>query len=151
MVKSKYTIRSNTKNRKRALVVFILVILFFLFGISAANGFLNTGRVFDPCGFKLKYGLPCPTCGMTGAVKLFCSGEFIASFMAQPAAAFLCMLLIIVGIFAGLEAVLGVNLWLISFLTDLRNIGYILVIIGLIIALGWLVTLARAISYYPFG
>lgn len=132
-------------------MVFILIILFFLFGVLSANGVLDTGRIFDPCGFKLKYGLPCPTCGMTGAVKLFCTGKLVASFMAQPAAAFLCLLLIIVGIFAGLEGVLGVNLWLIGFLTDSRNIGYILVTIGLIIALGWLVTLARAISYFPFG
>ena len=143
------SIKKSKHSRKKSFWVFVLVVLFFLICFFAAKGFWNTDKIFDPCGFKLKYGLPCPTCGMTRSMKLFCSGELVDAFIVQPAGAFICLLLAIIAVFSGLELILGLNLGIISFITNAKNIGYIVVVIALIVMLGWLVLLARAVSFYP--
>lgn len=41
------------------------------------------------CGWVMKFGKPCPTCGMTTAFAWAAHGDFVRSFLAQPFAAVL--------------------------------------------------------------
>ncbi len=43
-----------------------------------------------PCGFVLRTGLPCPTCGMTTAFSHMMHGQVGRAFIVQPAGALLC-------------------------------------------------------------
>lgn len=98
-----------------------------------------------PCVFKQTYGIPCPTCGMTTAVKLLFSGKLISAFYTQPGIVMFCLLVAVIAFFSLLSAVLGLNF---SFLPPpgLWRGGYIVLILLIIFAAGWAVTLARALS-----
>ena len=99
-----------------------------------------------PCGFKQRYNLPCPTCGMTTAVIAFSHGHIIGAFSTQPAAGFFCCLAIVVAFFAFLVAVFGVYSPLVERRLASLKLRYILAALFLIFAAGWAATLARAIT-----
>lgn len=44
----------------------------------------HTQLGFAPCGFELRSGIPCPTCGMTTSVSLLVHGRIGASLYTQP-------------------------------------------------------------------
>jgi hypothetical protein len=97
------------------------------------------------CGFKQRYGLPCPTCGYTTAAVAFAQGHIIDSFYIQPAATVFCCIVALIAIFALLQAVFGVyspllEKWLISI-----KLRYVIAAFLIIIAAGWAVTFTRAI------
>ena len=95
-----------------------------------------------PCGFKVQFGLPCPTCGMTTSVLTFARGDILHSFYIQPAAAVLCCMLIAVGIFAIIAAIAGTDWGLVRSIRLKYSIVTLIVLIGG----GWAVTLARVIA-----
>ena len=100
--------------------------------------------LFPPCGLRMRTGWTCPTCGMTTAVLAFARGEVLTAFYTQPAAAFLCLLLVVAAFFALLIGIFGVYF---SFLDRLyAEIRVWQVVAGLVVlvAAGWVVTLARA-------
>ena len=99
-----------------------------------------------PCGFKQRYNLPCPTCGMTTAVIAFSHGHISDAFYAQPAAGFFCCLAAVIAFFAFLVAVFGVYSQLIERRLVSLKLRYIFAALLLIFAAGWAVTLARAIA-----
>jgi hypothetical protein len=99
-----------------------------------------------PCGFKQRYNLPCPTCGMTTAVIAFARGDITGAFYTQPAAGFFCCLAIVIAFFAFLIAVFGVYSSSIERRLVSLKLRYILAALLLIFAAGWAVTLARAIA-----
>ena len=43
------------------------------------------------CAFKIRTGLPCPSCGYTTAFTYFAHGNFVASFYTQPMGALLAL------------------------------------------------------------
>ncbi len=45
-----------------------------------------------PCGFHLRTGLPCPTCGMTTAYAYAVRGNWLRAFLVQPAGLGLALL-----------------------------------------------------------
>lgn len=98
-----------------------------------------------PCGFKQRYNLPCPTCGMTTAVIAFARGD-IAGAYAQPAAGFLCCLAAVIAFFAFLVAVFGVYSQAVERQLASFKLRYVFVVLFLIFAVGWAVTLARTIA-----
>lgn len=51
------------------------------------------------CPFAILTGFPCPACGMTRAILLFCTGEFRLSFSLHPVALFWPLLLLYLGYF----------------------------------------------------
>lgn len=51
------------------------------------------------CPFAILTGFPCPACGMTRAILLFCIGEFRLSFSLHPVALFWPLLLLYQGYF----------------------------------------------------
>jgi hypothetical protein len=105
----------------------------------------NVGSLFGPCGFKQRYGLPCPTCGMTTSVLAFSRAEVIRAYEIQPAAGLGCTALIL-----SVPLLVGVALWgripsgLRWVLNHIR-ISRVLILVGLVGAAGWAVTLWLAL------
>ena len=99
--------------------------------------------VFYPwqCGFKVRFGLPCPTCGMTTSVLAFARGDILQSFYIQPAAAAGCCMLIAIGIFAMAATIAGTDWGLVRSI----KLKYSIVTFMVIIGGGWAVMIARAI------
>jgi hypothetical protein len=98
------------------------------------------------CGFKQRFGLPCPTCGMTTAVLAFAQGRIIDSFYAHPAAAIFCCLAVITAFFAFLSAVFGIYSPLLEKRLASVKPVYIIVAVVLVLLVGWGVNLARTLA-----
>ena len=127
------------------MIVCLAVVGFF--GIFALAGHYNIdmGRWLGYCGFKQRYGLPCPTCGMTTATLAFAQGKIFEAFFIQPAGALLCSVLVVIALLALVIAVFGVYFrFLERFFREVK-IKYIILALIVIIAAGWAVTLARAL------
>jgi hypothetical protein len=98
------------------------------------------------CGFRQRFDLPCQTCGMTTAVFSFARGRILQAFYIQPAAALFCCLLIISTILAFIMSVFGLSFRFVErFFAEVR-LRYIILAVVIILAVGWAVTLARAIE-----
>lgn len=113
---------------------------------AADHGRINLKYWLGICGFKQRFGLPCPGCGWTHAAQAFFTGHFIQAFILQPAAAFFCVVAALAAIFALLYAVFGINFGFLKrwFATSAR-VSMILVAVVIIILAGWAVTLIRTI------
>lgn len=105
----------------------------------------DIAAVFPPCGVKQRWGLTCPTCGMTTSVLAFARGDLVTAFYVQPAAAFLNSLLVVGAFFAFLIAVFGVYFSALDRLFAEIRIRHVAVGLLVILAAGWAVTMARAI------
>ncbi|HUW18542.1 MAG TPA: DUF2752 domain-containing protein [Sedimentisphaerales bacterium] len=119
-----------------------------MFGLLwlAATERIDIGRWLGPCGFKQKYGLPCPTCGMTTSAIAFSRGRIFESFYIQPAAGLVCSMLVVTAFFALFTAGAGLYFsFLKRFFSEVK-IRYIILAGIVIIASGWMVTLARALG-----
>ena len=81
---------------------------------------------------------------MTTSCLAFARGRFVESFYIQPAAAVLCILLVISGFLAFLTAVFGIYLAFLSELFKSSNVKWLILAMLIIIAAGWAVTLTRA-------
>jgi len=83
---------------------------------------------------------------MTTSVKAFAQGKILESLYIQPAAALGCVVLTISAVLAMFVAVFGIYSDVISqFLTGIK-IKYIVLALIVIVAIGWAVTLARALA-----
>jgi len=134
--------------RYRVLAAFLGlgIVAFFFVGYLAAAGRVDLGRVLDPCGFRQRYGLPCPTCGMTRSWLVFSRGAVAESFYVQPAGALLCCILAVAAFLALLAAVFGLHFRFLDSLYSRVRAGYVVLVLMIVIAAGWAVTLARALA-----
>jgi len=98
------------------------------------------------CGFRQRYNLPCPTCGMTTATFAFARGEIFQAFYIQPAAALFCCLLVVSAILAFVTSVFGLRFRFVEQLFAEVRLRYIILVVVIIIAAAWAVTLARALA-----
>jgi purine-cytosine permease-like protein len=88
---------------------------------------------------------------MTTSVKAFAQGKILQSFYIQPAAALGCVVLTISALLAVFVAVFGIYSNVISrFLTGIK-IKYIVLALIVIVAIGWAVTLTRALMANNHG
>jgi len=138
--------RASPRQRITATVVFLVVATSFGLAWLAATGRFDIDWWLGPCGLKQKYGLPCPTCGMTTSVLAFSQGKIFESFYIQPAAALLCCVLVIVAFLAFFIAVSGVYFNFVKRFFAEVKIKHIILALIVIIAAGWAVTLARALA-----
>ena len=115
----------------------------------AAHGKIDAGRWLVPCGFKQRFGLPCPTCGMTTSTFAFVRGEFWGrdgAFYIQPAAALMCCIALIVAICAFIIAVFGLYSRILeNFFAEIK-VKHMVLALLITIAAGWAVTLSRALA-----
>lgn len=134
-------------SRKRITAALILFSVLFIFGFfwAAAYGVIDISRLTDPCGFKQRYGLPCPTCGMTTSIIAFMKGRIFESFYLQPVAAIFCFGLVATAICSFSAAVFGVDFGLFSLTLGGLKVRYIILVLIIILMSGWAVTLARAL------
>jgi len=147
----KFFCRASFRQQLLAGLVFLLVaVLFGLFALAAAEK-IDIGRWLNPCGFEQRYGLPCPTCGMTTSAIVFAQGKIFEAFYIQPAGALLCLLLAISAFLAFFTAVTGVYFGFLKWLFGRIKIKYIILILIVIIVAGWLVTLHRALVTNSLG
>ncbi|MHC4158704.1 MAG: DUF2752 domain-containing protein, partial [Planctomycetota bacterium] len=138
--------RASSQQRFRAGFVFLVLAASFGLLVLAANSKINIGWWFGPCGFRQKYNLPCPSCGMTTAALALARGEIFKAFYIQPAAALFCCVLAVIALLAFLIAVFGVYVaFSNSFFTKV-NIKNIILALMVVIAAGWAVTLTRALT-----
>jgi len=136
---------ATSTQRLYAALAFVIIFSFFLILVLDAHNFINIGRVLGPCGFKQKYDLPCPTCGMTTSALAFVQGKIIQSFYIQPAGALLCSLLLIAGFLALFTAVFGVYFSVLKTIAGIK-LRYAIVMVVIILAAAWAVTLSRALA-----
>jgi len=144
--KPKFFCRASYRQRTASALIFLAALGFFGLFWLAANGKIDLGRWLVPCGFKQKYGLPCPTCGMTTSLLSFSQGKIVEAFYIQPAAALLCCMFLIIAFLAFLIAVFGVYFRFINRFFAEVKIKHIILALIVIIAAGWAVTLARALA-----
>lgn len=144
--KSKFVRRAEKRERKRALIVFSAVVLGFSFVTYLAKHPGLRDLMIPRCGFKQKYHLPCPTCSMTTATLQFVQGKIVRSFCTQPAAAFLCSLLVIAAFLAFIIAFFGVYFSFLDRFSAEIKIKHVALALLIIVAAGYAVTLTRSIA-----
>lgn len=132
--------------RLAALGVFLIILLGFGLVYSSVRGWVDMGRLFGVCGFRQMYSLPCPGCYMTHSAQAFVQGRIAESFYIQPAGAVFCVGFAVVGIFALLTAIIGVDFGILRRDFVSRLFKYILIAAIIVLLGGWAVTLARALS-----
>ncbi len=106
----------------------------------------DIGLVFAPCGLKQRYGITCPTCGMTTSAIAFAKGDILRSFYIQPAGGLLYVITSISAFLALFVAVFGVNFRFFRLLMGRVKIRYIIITGLAVIAVGWAVTLIRELT-----
>ena len=83
---------------------------------------------------------------MTTCALAFVRGQILESFYIQPAGAFFCCVMVVSAFFAFITTVFGVYFgFLRSFFNKVKPRHIILAVV-VIIAAGWMVTLARALA-----
>ena len=137
---------ASARQRLIAGLIFLVVAGLFTLLWLAANDKINIGLLLNPCGFKQRTGLPCPTCGFTTSALAFARGRIFEAFYIQPAAALLCCMFLIIAFLAFLIAVFGVYFRFINRFFAEVKIKHIILALIVIIAAGWAVTLARALA-----
>ncbi len=89
------TIEAVARRRLAALLVMIgagalLLVAWML--TPSPNGFgTHHALGLPPCSWPDRFGVPCPSCGMTTAFAYASKGRFVASFLAQPMGFLLAM------------------------------------------------------------
>jgi hypothetical protein len=140
--KSKIFCRTSPRQRFLTGIVFLVVAASLGLLRMAATGRIDIGRWINPCGMKQRWGLPCPTCGMTTSAIAFAQGKITRSFYVQPAASLLCTGLVTAAFLALVTTIFGVYF---HFLVRIKA-KYVTLALLVIIAVGWMVTLARVLA-----
>lgn len=113
---------------------------------AAERRWISLGPVLGVCGFKQRFGLPCPGCGWTHAAQAFVTGHIGEAFYLQPAAAMFCLIAVVGALFALHIALFGVDLAPLRWVRSPGGIKTLIIGAVIIILAGWLVTLAQAIA-----
>lgn len=135
---------ANRRQRQVGLSLFVVV----SGGLLALNILqrldFNFGLLFWPCGFRVRTGYPCLTCGMTRSVLAFSRGDLIQAFRFQPAAGLLSVVVVILGGHGLFIALSGrIPVYVQRLLAEFRLKRFLLGLVLILLA-GWAVTLAQA-------
>jgi sorbitol-specific phosphotransferase system component IIC len=129
-----------------AIVVLAAILGLFAFLRIAADGNLDLSRILGICEFKRTYRLPCVGCWITTSAIAFVQGRIFDAFYIQPAGAIICSTLAVIGVFALLIGIFGVNFRFLKEPISRRAIKYVVVSLIIILVSGWAVTISRAIA-----
>ena len=83
---------------------------------------------------------------MTRSVLAFCRGEILCSYYMQPAGGLLCTGTVLTGIIAGAVAISGRKFAFLGRLGRQITVKQVIIFLFVVLAGGWLVTLARALA-----
>ncbi len=136
----------GSAGRLVAACIFAAVCLGFALLWAAEHNWVKLGPVLGVCGFKQRFGLPCPGCGWTHAAQAFVAGRIGEAFCLQPASAAFCIIALIVAFFALHAAVFGVELAPLRWARSPGGVKTLVIAIVIVILAGWFVTLAQAIA-----
>jgi len=137
--------QASARQRVVAGALFLFIGGLFTVGFLAAGGKIDIERWFGICGFKQRYSLPCPACGITTAVLEFARGRVFKAFYIQPAGALLSLALAVAAVLSLITVVFGVYFeFLRRLFAETKIRIFVLVLLG-VFAAGWAVTLARAL------
>ena len=139
-------LKVRRNQRLKAGLLFAGISAFFVFAGLAGQGVIDLSELFNPCGFRQRYNLTCPTCGMTTSAVEFAKGNVFEAVYIQPAAGILCWVLAVSGILAFIAAVFGLYFRFIYKLASGLKTRYVILILLVLVAGGWAVTLARAMA-----
>jgi len=131
--------------RLAAAGIFIAIMVGFGVLWASAHGTLNLTHWMGVCGFKQRFGLPCPGCGWTHAAEMFVTGHPLQAFVIQPAAGVFCVVFLLSAVFALHGAVFGINLPLLQRIFCSKGVCLLLVAACFVIGVGWMVNLIRTI------
>lgn len=109
---------------------------------SPAGHGTHEGLGLPPCGFIVRSGFPCPTCGMTTAFSLFVRGRWIAAFLAQPTGFILAAMTVALMVWSWSIAATG----MIHYVDWDRASVRLMTILGALIVLGWGFVMARGLT-----
>jgi hypothetical protein len=143
--RQKFLEKATRNGRVIAVWLFLAGLAIIIFLILAGNGVIDISKYMLPCGMKVRYGLPCPTCGFTTAALAFFSGDVLGAFYIQPAGALLCLALIITVFLAFITAVFGVYFSFLKTLAGRFKPWQIVLVVIVILLAAWAVTLSRAL------
>jgi len=138
--------KASLHHRVIACIVFLSIGLFFGVMLLAAKGKIDLGLFLLPCGFKQRYGLPCPTCGITTSILAFSEGRVLESFYIQPAGGLSCVMLTASAILSLITVVFGRYLYFARRFFAEVKVRYVIIVVLIIISCGWMVTLSRALA-----
>ncbi len=141
--------RASFRERLTAGVVFLFVSASF--GLFWVSGHYKITLWPFPCGFKQRYGLPCPGCGITTSAVTFAQGRILDAFYIQPAGALLCCLLALSAFLAFVVAVFGVYFCFLERFFLKVKLKYVILAVVVVIAAGWVVALNRALAANGHG
>lgn len=112
---------------------------------ASGQGYIELSRWLGVCGFKQRFGLPCPGCGWTHAAQRFVQGHPVEAFVIQPAATLFCVFAVTAAILALHYAIFGIHFNFLHSLFQSTGVGILLIVAILVIFGGWIVTLLRTI------
>lgn len=139
--------KATRKGRVIALWLFSVSLAVSIFLALAGRGFIDVSRYMLPCGMKVRYGLPCPTCGFTSAAQAFFSGDISGAFYIQPAGALLCVAILMTLFLAFITAVFGVYFPFLKTIAGRLKLWQIILTVVVILLASWAVTLSRALMH----
>lgn len=146
LVRRKFLAKASRKGRIIATWILLIGMAVCIFLILAGRGVINLSSYLGVCGMKVRYGLPCPTCGFTTAALAFFRGDFFDAFYIQPAGAILCLAIVITVFLAFITAVFGVYSPFLKGLAGRLKLWHIILAVFVILAGAWAVTLSRALA-----
>jgi len=143
----------NWRNRQKLSIsgrlvaagIFAVIVIGFGLLWAAANDYINLSYWLGVCGFKQRFGLPCPGCGWTHAAEMFVTGHPLQAFVIQPAAGVFCVVFVLTAVFALHCAVFGINSSLLQRIFCSKGVCLLLVAACFVIVVGWMVNLIRTI------
>lgn len=118
----------------------------FIFLWICAEGYFKPEFVFGVCGFKQRFQLPCPGCGITHSAMQFVTGHIFRSFYIQPAGAALCIFSLAAAVFTFVVAVFGRDFGLIDKIKWQSAMRWLIISAIIVFGCGWAVTLSRALA-----
>jgi len=92
---------------------------------------------FGFCVFKRFFGIECPACGITHAVRAMLAGNFAASFDIHPAGPLITILLLLLFSYFMLVTLFG-NRITIAWAKEVRNYNRIEMLALIALGVGWL-------------
>ncbi|HOK66996.1 MAG TPA: DUF2752 domain-containing protein [Anaerohalosphaeraceae bacterium] len=138
--------RISAGGRIAAAFVALVIAAGFAFFHACDRQWLDISPILGVCGFKQRFGLPCPGCGWTHSIQAFASGRIGEAFCLQPAAAVFCLAAVATLFFALHIALFGIDFLFLRWVRSPGGCKVVILAAALIILVGWLAALLLTLA-----